>query len=102
MHANAQYSRLVRRDYGNSDGAIAPDGWRYGDTNEGRLNAASAATVAAVLSRHTTTPNVRTAAIWDGWGDLSFEFATGQRFDLHGTPGDTTCCSRPGPTISPM
>ena len=28
MHAQAQYARLVRRDYGAADGVIAADGWR--------------------------------------------------------------------------
>lgn len=87
MHATAQYSRLLRREYGDSDGAIAPDGWRYGDSDEGRLDADSVATVAAVLSRHTTTPDAGTAAIWEGWGDLRREAATAPRFELHRNTG---------------
>jgi hypothetical protein len=71
MHAQAQYARLVRRDYGSVDGAIAEDGWRYGDTAEGRLDAASLATAAVVLARHTTTPDAGVAAIWEGWGGLA-------------------------------
>jgi hypothetical protein len=70
MHAEAQYARLVRRDYGNVDGAIAADGWRYGDTREGCLDAVSLAAAAAVLARHTTTPDAGIAAVWDGWGGL--------------------------------
>ena len=68
MHAQAQYARLVRRDYGDVDGAIAADGWRYSDTSEGCLDAASLAAASAVLARHTTTPDTGIAAIWEGWG----------------------------------
>lgn len=70
MHAQAQYARLVRRDYGDVDGAIAADGWRYSDTSEGCLDAASLAAASAVLARHTTTPDTGIAAIWEGWGGL--------------------------------
>ncbi|GAB3617391.1 hypothetical protein GCM10027416_19480 [Okibacterium endophyticum] len=71
MHAEAQYARLVRRDHGNVHGAIAADGWRYGDTFEGCLDAASLATASAVLARHTATPDAGIAAIWEGWGGLT-------------------------------
>jgi len=70
MHAEAQYARLVRRDYGKADGAIGADGWRYGDTYEGCLDAASLTTTSTVLARHTTTPDAGIAAIWEGWGGL--------------------------------
>ena len=70
MHAQAQYARLVRRAYGEVDGVIAADGWRYGDTSEGRLDTASLAAAAAVLARHTSTPDAGIAAIWEGWGGL--------------------------------
>jgi len=73
MHAEAQFARLVRlvrRDDGDSDGAIAADGWRYGVTLEGCLDAASLARASAVLARHTATPDAGIAAIWDGWGGL--------------------------------
>ena len=70
MHAQAQYARLVRRDYGAADGVIAADGWRYGDTSEGRLDTTSLAAAAAVLARHTNTPHAGVAAIWEGWGGL--------------------------------
>ncbi len=70
MHAQAQYAPLVRRDYGDVDGAIAADGWRYSDTSEGCLDAASLAAASAVLARHTTTPDAGIAAIWEGWGGL--------------------------------
>lgn len=36
-----------------------------------------------------------------GTGVLPPEIATGPRFALHGTPGGTTSCSRPGLTTSP-
>lgn len=70
MHATAQYARLVRRDYGEEDGAIAADGWRYCGTSEGCLDAASLAAVVAVLARHTSTPEAGIAAIWEGWCGL--------------------------------
>lgn len=70
MHAAAQYPRLVRRDYGDSDGAIAPDGWRYGSTQEGSLGSGVLAAASAVLARHTRTPDAGIAAIWEGWGGL--------------------------------
>lgn len=70
MHAEAQYARLVRRDYGNADGAISADGWRYGNTSEGNLDGVSLAAASEVLARHTATPNAGIAAVWDGWGGL--------------------------------
>ncbi len=70
MHAEAQYASLLRRDYGHADGAIAADGWRYGDSFEGCLEVASLAAVAQVLARHTSTPDAGIAAIWEGWGGL--------------------------------
>ncbi|KLU09927.1 hypothetical protein [Kocuria sp. SM24M-10] len=70
MHAQAQYARLVRADYGKVDGVIAADGWRYGDTSEGRLDTTSLAAASAVLARHTSTPDAGIAAIWEGWGGL--------------------------------
>lgn len=70
MHAQAQYARLLRGDHGDVDGAIAADGWRYGATREGCLDAVSLATASAVLARHTATPDAGIAAIWEGWGGL--------------------------------
>lgn len=70
MHAEAQYARLVGRDYGEADGVIAADGWRYCGTSDGSLDVASLAVVATVLSRHTSTPDAGIAAIWEGWGGL--------------------------------
>lgn len=70
MHAQAQYTRLVRGDYGDVDGVIATDGWRYGDTTEGCLDTTSLAVASAVLARHTSTPDAGIAAIWEGWGGL--------------------------------
>lgn len=71
MHAEAQYASLLRRNYGCcDDGAIAADGWRYGDTSEGNLDPMSLAAASAVLARHTATPNAGIAAVWEGWGGL--------------------------------
>ncbi|TLP96986.1 hypothetical protein FEF26_08365 [Nesterenkonia salmonea] len=71
MHRTAQYPRLVRSDYEESDGVVAPDGWRYSGPSEGCLDAETLTTVAAVLARHTTTPHSGVAAIWEGWGGLT-------------------------------
>jgi hypothetical protein len=97
MHAQAQYARLVRRDYGDAGGAIAADGWRYSDTSEGCLDAASLAAASAVLARHTTTPDTGIAAIWEGWGGL-VSSAGVARFVLESSQGlparyadDDTC-----------
>jgi len=70
MHAEAKYARLVRRDYGDVDGAVGADGWRYGSTFEGLFDAVSLTTASAVLARHTVTPDAGIAAIWEGWGGL--------------------------------
>ena len=70
MHAEAQYARLVRRDYGDVDVAVGADGWRYGSVFEGLFNAVSLTTASAVLARHTATPDAGIAAIWEGWGGL--------------------------------
>lgn len=86
MHAQAQYARLVRRDYGEVDGVIAADGWRYGDTSEGCLDAASLATASAALARHTMTPDAGIAAIWEGWGGL-VSSAGAARFVLASSDG---------------
>ncbi|MGO2005281.1 MULTISPECIES: hypothetical protein [Micrococcaceae] len=70
MHAEAQYASLLRREYGHAGGAIAADGWRYGDSFEGCLDVDSLAAAAQVLARHTSTPDSGIAAIWEGWGGL--------------------------------
>jgi hypothetical protein len=71
MHPEAQYARLVRREYGETDGAIGADGWRYSPPPEGCLDVAALAAASAVLARHTSTPDSGLAAIWDGWGGLT-------------------------------
>ncbi|GHD52910.1 hypothetical protein D9V29_12230 [Mycetocola manganoxydans] len=70
MHAEAQFARLARRDYGDVGGVIDAAGWRYGDTEEGRLDPTSLAVASAVLARHTSTPDAGIAAVWEGWGGL--------------------------------
>ena len=69
LHAEAQYARLVRGDYGD-DGGIAADGWSYDSPAEGCLDTLSLAAASEVLARHTTTPDSGVAAIWEGWGGL--------------------------------
>lgn len=70
MHAEAQFARLARSDYGDADGVIDADGWRYSNAEEGRLDPVCLAGASAVLARHTTTPDAGIAAIWEGWGGL--------------------------------
>jgi hypothetical protein len=70
MHPTAQSARLVRREYGEAENAIAPDGWRYSPPPEGCLEAASLAVLASVLAHHTGSPDAGVAAVWDGWGGL--------------------------------
>ncbi|MGD6978833.1 MULTISPECIES: hypothetical protein [Citricoccus] len=83
MHPLAQYARLVRRDYGEAEGVIAADGWRYSPPDEGCLDRTSLTVVATVLSRHSTTPETGIAAIWDGWDGLS---SAGRVFDFEPEP----------------
>jgi len=80
MHAEAQYARLVRSDYGETHGVIAPDGWRYGDTREGSLDPATFAFASGVLARHTSTPGTGIAAVWEGWG--LFDVARASRYSV--------------------
>jgi hypothetical protein len=84
MHGEAQFARLARCEYGNVNGTVDTDGWRYSDAPEGCLDSASLAAAAAVLARHTTTPDAGVAAIWEGWGG---QIAAGPRLDLHGDTG---------------
>lgn len=70
MHGQAQFSQLVRRKYYDLDELRAPDAWRYFEPEEGRLEVDSLAVLAAVLTRHTATPNSGIAAIWEGHGGL--------------------------------
>lgn len=46
------------------------DGWRYHSPEEGSLDSATLARVAAVLAAHTATPDRGVAAVWEGWGGL--------------------------------
>lgn len=70
MHPQAQYAPLVRRNYGDANGVIAPDGWRYLATSEGSLDAISLSAIAKVLAGYTATPDAGIAAVWEGWGGL--------------------------------
>lgn len=67
MHPEAQFARLLKRDYGETTQVIAEDGWRYADSIEGNLDTDSLATLCQVLSKHTETPNAAVIAIWEGW-----------------------------------
>ncbi|MDO5743573.1 MAG: hypothetical protein Q4P23_03820 [Micrococcaceae bacterium] len=47
---------------------FTPEGWRYGQSEEGNLDLDTLARVAMVLSRHTGTTQSGVAAVWEGWG----------------------------------
>lgn len=70
MHAEAQYTRLVRQDDGEDSDAIADDGWRYGQPSMGACDPVSFVAASGVLARHTTTPEAGVVAVWEGWGGL--------------------------------
>ncbi|MGJ9371834.1 hypothetical protein [Nesterenkonia sp. CF4.4] len=70
MHAEAQYARLIGSASGEEVGAVAADGWRYGEPSEGALDASTLTAASQVLARHTGTPDTGIAAIWEGWGGL--------------------------------
>jgi hypothetical protein len=66
-----QYGRLV---WGQDDehGEVLDDsGWRYGEPEQGNLDAGMLAAVTAQLARHTGTPDTGVAAVWDGWSGLT-------------------------------
>jgi hypothetical protein len=86
LHPEAQYARLVRREYGETEGVIAADGWRYSPPPEGCLDAISLAAASAVLARHTSTPDSGIAAIWDGWGGLTSSAGVA-RFEVESADG---------------
>ncbi|AWB87619.1 hypothetical protein [Mycetocola zhujimingii] len=98
MHAEAQYARLVRRDDGDADSVMSPDGWRYGPTSLGCLDAVSLAAASAVLARHTSTPDAGIAAIWEGWGGLvsSAGFASLTLAGSDGLPASSGLEPEPG------
>src|SRR4051812_491837 len=71
MDPLVQYGRLV---WGRDDehGEVLDDsGWRYGEPEQGNLDAGVLAAAAAHLARHTGTPDTGVAAVWEGWGGLT-------------------------------
>ncbi|NYD67270.1 hypothetical protein [Agromyces atrinae] len=67
-------------------------GWRYTEPEEGRLDAASLASIVRVLARFTGTGDDIVAGIWDGWGGvLGFMGSAPSRatLTLAGSPAGT-------------
>jgi hypothetical protein len=81
LHPEVQFASLVGRlrlhDY------EQPGLWDT-EPEEGSLPANIAARMAAVLYRHTATPNQCWFAVWDGWGDLAFRSLGKPTFQLPG------------------
>lgn len=75
MHAEVQFDSLVNRPQ--------PGLWDI-PPDEGTLPAETAARLAAVLARHTTTPSDCWFAVWDGWAGLAFGHERVPTFELPG------------------
>ncbi|MDR6506028.1 hypothetical protein [Arthrobacter oryzae] len=71
MHPLAQFHRLVGPQSGPYGEILDADGWRYSAPLEGNLDVDVLAAAAAVLCRHTSTPDAGVAAVWEGWGGLT-------------------------------
>jgi len=72
MHPRAQWHRLVAPGVvvENEDGPRDAAGWRYNQPLTGDAPAGLVCSLAAVLVRHTTTPDAGFAAVWEGFGGL--------------------------------
>lgn len=71
MHPLAQYHRLAGPKIGTHQEVLDAGGWRYSEPPEGNLDVHVLASVAAILCRHTTTPETGMAAVWEGWGGFT-------------------------------
>lgn len=71
MHPLAQFHRLVGPPSGPYREILDADGWRYSEPQPGNLDVDVLAAAAAVLCRHTATPDAGVAAVWEGWGGLT-------------------------------
>lgn len=67
LHPQAQWEALV---HGHVQPRSGEDGWQYSEPELGRMDLDDLAAVAAVLARHTATPDACLAALWEGWGEL--------------------------------
>lgn len=82
--ADALSYKLLGLNYGEHSDVESADGWRYRQPEEGSLPASVLGRVAAVLTRHTSTPDRGVAAVWDGWGGLLTASSIG--FFIMGAP----------------
>ncbi|NKG22431.1 hypothetical protein [Paeniglutamicibacter terrestris] len=65
---------------------VDAQGWRYGETVEGFLDATTLSRVAVILSRYTSTPANGVAALWEGWGSgTSARYASSKARNLVNT-----------------
>lgn len=71
MHPLAQYHRLAGPETGKYREVLDASGWRYSEPQQGNLDVDALASVAAILCRHTATPEIGVVAIWEGWGGLA-------------------------------
>ena len=71
MHPLAQFHRLAGPPSGPYGEILDTDGWRYSEPQQGNLDVDVLAAAAAVLCRHTDTPDAGVAAVWEGWGGLT-------------------------------
>ncbi|GAA1938206.1 hypothetical protein [Agromyces allii] len=71
-HPLVQWHSIARAsgEDGRWNGIPGPDGWRYGEPLSGGVSAQMLAEIAVVLARHTSTPDVGQAAVWEGHGGL--------------------------------
>lgn len=64
-------TRTVASEWEDIVGSTAPaDDWRYDEPTRGELDPVSLASLASLLSGHTSTPNDGHCAVWDGWGGM--------------------------------
>lgn len=80
IHPEVQFGSLADREQ--------PELWDLAP-NVGTFPAGSAAHLAAILARYTTTPCDCWFAVWNGWGDLAFRSERAPAFEL---PGADTYC----------
>jgi hypothetical protein len=71
MHPLAQFHRIVGPPSGPYGEILDADGWRYSEPQQGNLDVDVLAAAAAILCRHTATPDAGVAAVWEGWGGLT-------------------------------
>lgn len=105
MHPLAQFHRLVGPLSGPYGEILDADGWRYSEPQLGNLDVDVLAAAAAVLCRHTATPDAGVAAVWEGWGGLTSAAGYAQLTfvapDDETGPGEWTRKDSPGTGLLP-